>query len=449
MAWSDYPHLYARIFGAPLAVAVVPLKAMVEGLRARVEADARRDGPSERASVSMRATSVVTATEQAPVEARIAVIPVTGTLAHRAGFDANCTPIRGYDAISRDLREALADSSIDAILLDVDSPGGEVAGLPELANELMAARGVKPIHAVANTVAASAAYWLASAADRVTASPSAQVGSIGIVALHVDQSEKDKAEGLTYTFVHAGERKVEGHPHAPLSDDARKNVQARVDALYGTFVDHVAKARGLEPSAVIGTKAAVLSAQEAKASGLVDAVGTYDEALRALADDVVGRAIGGTDVDAKAMQAKIAELESEKAKASAKIAELEAAQKAAADVAAKARAATIDAAILALKKRAEPNALAEDDVVQVRALYEAGNEKLAARMGDLLVSRASSTPGASGGTFTSLAEGTPQSTVKATVAHQAAQLRAAGWSVETNAEGTEITKKTPPSAAKK
>lgn len=440
MAWSDYPHLYARIFGAPLAVSVVPLKAMVEGLRARVEHG------STQLEASTRKPSALTIVDHdrkaaVPSSVRVAVIPMRGALAHRGGMDAACNEIRGYDALSAELRGAIADDAIDGVLLDVDSPGGEVAGLPELAAEVMAARGKKPIFAVVNTIAASAAYWLAASADKVFVSPSGQVGSIGIVVLHVDQSAKDKADGLSYTFVHAGENKLDGHPHAPLADAAKAKVQERVDAIYGQFVDHVAKARGIDASAVLATKADVLGPDKAKAAGLVDAIGTYDEAMNALAAEVVARN-GGVGMDAKAILAENEKLKIEQAQAQAKIAALELAQKTGAEAVAKAKAEAITAKVEALKKRAVPNAVSESDLTNVRALYEGGHDAMADRMGDLLVSGSGSTT--QGGKLFSLAGGSPADSHKATVAHQANQLRAAGWHVETNAEGTEITKKTPP-----
>ena len=119
--------------------------------------------------------------------------------------------------------EAMADKSVTSIVLDVDSPGGSVYGVSELARKIYQSRGKKPIIAVANSLMASAAYWIASAADEIHVSPGAEVGSIGVIAVHVDRSENNAKEGFNVSYITAGEYKAEGNPDAPLSED-RKSV---------------------------------------------------------------------------------------------------------------------------------------------------------------------------------------------------------------------------------
>src|SRR5690606_4285100 len=116
---------------------------------------------------------------------------------------------------------ALRDPAVSAIVIDVDSPGGTVTGVAELAEQIFEARGKKPIYAIANALAASAAYWIASAAEELWVTPSGDVGSIGVYAMHEDISEMEAEMGLKVTLISAGEYKTEGNPHEPLGDEAR------------------------------------------------------------------------------------------------------------------------------------------------------------------------------------------------------------------------------------
>ena len=143
------------------------------------------------------------------------------------------------------LDAARDDPEVKAILLDIDSPGGESGGVFDLADRIRAATLVKPVWAVANDMAFSAAYALASAAQKVYVSRTGGVGSIGVIAIHVDQSLRDAQEGLHFTAVYAGDRKNDLTPHAPLSNDAQRFLQGEVDRVYGLFVDTVARQRGL------------------------------------------------------------------------------------------------------------------------------------------------------------------------------------------------------------
>lgn len=213
----------------------------------------------------------------------VSVIPVYGVITQRMNLMSAMSGGTSVEQLTAQLREALADPEVGAIVFDVDSPGGAVEGILELAAEIRASRGQKPMAAVANTTMASAAYWLASQADEVIASPSAQVGSIGIIGVHVDQSEQDKMIGESYTFVTAGEGKADGNSHEPLTDSARADMQAMVDEFYAAFVGDVAKGRGVSRATVTGEwKAQVFSATKAKAGGLVDRVDTLDATVRRL-----------------------------------------------------------------------------------------------------------------------------------------------------------------------
>ncbi|MGE0108766.1 MAG: S49 family peptidase [Bdellovibrionales bacterium] len=142
-----------------------------------------------------------------------------------------------------------------------------------------AARQAKPVWAVANEEAFSAAYALAASAERIYISRTAGVGSIGVIAVHLDQSQADEEEGLKYTAIFAGEHKDDYSPHKPLADPARNSLQKEVNRIYAMFVQSVANGRELDPSAIKKTQAALFFGDEAKAAGLADKLGTFDTAL--------------------------------------------------------------------------------------------------------------------------------------------------------------------------
>ncbi|NKA06604.1 serine peptidase [Ralstonia solanacearum] len=214
--------------------------------------------------------------------AQIAVIPIHGTLVRRTvGLEAE-SGLASYTAIGDQLDAALADPGVAAILLDVDSPGGESGGVFDLADRIRAAAAIKPVWAAANDMAFSAAYALACAASRVFVSRTGGVGSIGVIAMHVDQSVKDAKDGVRYTAVFAGARKNDLNPHEPITDEAQAQLQAEVSRIYRLFVATVGSYRGLSAEAVTATEAGLFFGQDAVAAGLADAVGTFEDALAQL-----------------------------------------------------------------------------------------------------------------------------------------------------------------------
>lgn len=187
----------------------------------------------------------------------------------------------GLQAFRAQLRDAVNADDITAIVLDVDSPGGSTDLIAETAAELRAARAVKPLIAVANTWAASAAYWLAAQADELVVTPSGEVGSIGVYCAHEDYSGYEDQIGIKTTLVSAGKYKTEGNPYEPLSDEAREALQEKVDAYYGLFVADVAKGRGVPASAVKAGygEGRMLTAQQAVAENLADRVDTLEATI--------------------------------------------------------------------------------------------------------------------------------------------------------------------------
>ncbi|ODU09040.1 S49 family peptidase [uncultured Aquimonas sp.] len=266
------PHLAARLFGVPLAIHRPKLDIILSVLGARV-------GITDMAAPADYAPPV---RQPTPATSKVAVIPIHGTLVRRTSGLEAASGLASYTDIAAQIDAALASPDVAAILLDVDSPGGESGGVFDLADRIRAAAQVKPVWAVANDIAFSAAYALASAASRVFVARTGGVGSIGVIAMHVDQSVKDAKDGLHYTAVFAGERKNDLNPHEPISDVAHAVLKAEVDRIYGLFVETVARHRGLDADAVRATEAGLFFGESAIAAGLADAVGSFDEALAQL-----------------------------------------------------------------------------------------------------------------------------------------------------------------------
>lgn len=279
---SSMPHLASRIFGTPLLIHPRKLDVILSVLGPRLGLAMSDDSQQLIKQLAAQAPPV----NSTSLTSNIAVISVSGTLVRRAAAVDAASGLTSYAAISAQLAQAVRDPAVNAILLDIDSPGGEAGGAFDLADQIVAARQIKPIWAVANDDAFSAAYAIASAATRVYVTRTGGVGSVGVIALHVDQSQRDAMSGLRYTAVYAGDRKNDMSPHAPLSTDAAQALQAEVDRLYGLFVSTVAVNRNLSAQDVQDTEAGLYFAQDAIDAGLADVVGTLDDALIALSEEL-------------------------------------------------------------------------------------------------------------------------------------------------------------------
>lgn len=190
----------------------------------------------------------------------------------------------GLNVFRANLRAALANDDVSTIVLNIDSPGGRGDLVSETADEIAAAG--KPIIAVANTLCASAAYWIAAAADEVIVTPSGYVGSVGAYRLHEDWSGFNEQMGIDPTYVYAGEYKVEGNIDNPLSAEARQAWQEDIDDCYAMFVNAVAKGRGVKASVVKSDygQGRVVRAKNALAAGMVDRVATLEQTLGRVMD---------------------------------------------------------------------------------------------------------------------------------------------------------------------
>ncbi len=261
--------LARRLAARPLALAPRAVEALVAAPQAFL-------GEAERPQA--------TGTAWQMTEGGIGHLPILGPLVQRGDWLTGMFGITSYDDVAAAAEAAFADPGTRAVLMEIDSPGGEVAGLFDLVDRLAALKAGtgKPLWAIAREQALSAGYAIASVADRVLVTQTGEVGSIGVIAVHVDQSAHDQAEGRKYTLIHAGAKKADGNPHIPLSPEALADVQADVDDLYARLVARMARARGMSPEAIAATEAAIFRGQNALGAGLADGIATLDSAHAAL-----------------------------------------------------------------------------------------------------------------------------------------------------------------------
>jgi signal peptide peptidase SppA len=262
--WAILPETYTKI------VSLVQLRAAGVTLT-RADVEARIGGsPRERPE-----TNVVDG---------IGVISMFGVLAQRMNLFASISGGTSTEQMAAEFRALVDDRDVRAIVFAIDSPGGSVYGIDELASEIRASRGRKPIIAHADSMAASAAYWLGAQADEVIVTPGGDVGSIGIVTAHTDLSGAAEKAGIKTTLISAGPYKTEGNPYAPLSEEAAAHLQSRVDVTYTRFLKAVAGGRRVTESAVrtgFG-QGRLLGAEDALALGMVDRIESFDQTFARL-----------------------------------------------------------------------------------------------------------------------------------------------------------------------
>jgi signal peptide peptidase SppA len=186
-----------------------------------------------------------------------AIITIEGSLVNRGEWIGAASGLVSYEGIEAQVSAALADANVSSIVLDIDSPGGEATGMYALAAKIRSARQIKPVVALVNDLAASAAYGIASQADQILVSPTSVVGSVGVVLLHLDVSKQMEMKGQVPTLIYAGAHKVDGNPFAPLPDTVKADLQRDVMTFYDRFVETVAAGRGdrISESAIRATEA--------------------------------------------------------------------------------------------------------------------------------------------------------------------------------------------------
>jgi signal peptide peptidase SppA len=293
MSEKKYPHILRAVSETPWAILPSKLAAILDMLALRAsgqqltaeEIQARiGKGPPHR---------------DASQAGTVVVLPLYGVIAPHADAMTDVSGGTSVDTFAANFRSVIADDSVKAIVLDVDSPGGTTDLVSELATEIRSARGTKPIVAVANTMAASAAYWIMSQADEIVVTPSGSVGSIGVFAAHDDVSGLQDQLGVKTTLISAGKYKVEGNPFEPLTDEAKQAIQDRVDEAYDMFVNDVAKGRGVSATEVKSGfgEGRMVSAAMAVNSGMADRVATLGATIARVANPNGRSRVGSSAMD--------------------------------------------------------------------------------------------------------------------------------------------------------
>lgn len=278
----SYAHVARTVYSEPWALLPSVHRHMIEIVSERLRA-----GRLDASEIEARLDGVMAAPPSSTQQTRggsIAVLPLYGLISQRAGMMQDMSGGTSTEAFTAQIRQLAADPGIVAIVIDVDSPGGGVSGVEEAAQAIFDARATKPIVAVSNSLNASAAYWLSSQAHEVIVSPSSETGSIGVYTAHLDESAAHEMAGERVTLISAGEFKTEGNSFEPLSDEARAEMQGRVDRVYVDFLAAVARGRGVKADAVRAGygQGRVVGAKQAVALGLADRVDTLEGTIARL-----------------------------------------------------------------------------------------------------------------------------------------------------------------------
>lgn len=285
------PHIAARIFNTPLLIHPQKLDAIIAGLGPRLfevsAADIRnlQDPTLQQLPAELFSTKKGEYNKERgyKVVDGVAVIGINGITVHRTRMEGPSSYLIGYNDITADIEHAMENSDVHAILRVYDSPGGESSGAFEHSDRLRDMRGKKPMIAIADSIAASAAYMAGTAADELVVSQTGYVGSIGVVMRHADLSRALANEGVNITHIYAGAHKIDGNPYAPLPEQVRADFQTEINSLYEMFIDTVVKNRNITAEAVRGTEARTYRGEEAVRVGLADRVSTTDALISELA----------------------------------------------------------------------------------------------------------------------------------------------------------------------
>lgn len=256
--------LMGRLFGRPHAVWPAKLEMTIAAFQSRLNLRAQprafdddEEVYSSRPRGAYRPYSVT--------GSGVAVVPISGVLVHRAGqIDATTSdPLRSYESIQADLAMAANDRDVRAVVLNLDTPGGECTGVSATGRAIAALAEAMPVVACANGYALSAGMWLASAADMIVVEELGAVGSIGVVAAHVDMSGADRQDGFAYRYYFQGDHKVDLNPHEAPTPDAEALLMADIRSAYDMFTGFVAEQRGMPVEEIVATQARVYSGADA------------------------------------------------------------------------------------------------------------------------------------------------------------------------------------------
>ena len=281
----NYEHIASALFDRPLAVAEGKARMLTNVLLGRIMPDAPR---ADIVDDDLTARHSARGTPTIHTRDDVAVIEVVGTLVQRGGWIGASSGLTSYQGLRTQIEEARDDPGVKAIALEIDSPGGEVAGLPDLADVIRAAREVKPVRAYVADLAASAAYVLASQASEVIVSRTSMVGSMGALMVHYDISAALQEAGVRPTIISSGRRKSDFAQELPLAEAALTWAQSEVDQARDMISEIIASGRGdsLNKAAALATEAGLFTGQAAVAAGLADRVGDPAQEFRAWVADI-------------------------------------------------------------------------------------------------------------------------------------------------------------------
>jgi capsid assembly protease len=281
---NNLPFLAQRFFNTPLAIRPEKAEVIMSALADRLGITSlqRLNGEAMKPDAAAYGRAGDNPRTGYDVAAGVAVIPICGTLVQKSGSLRPYSGMTGYDGIRQNFLTALADPEVEAIALDIDSPGGEVAGCFDLVDTIYQARGEKPIWAILDEGAYSAAYAIASAADRITVPRTGGTGSIGCIWMHVDWSRALSEQGLAVTLITYGDRKADGHPEIPLSKEAKARFQSDITTMGELFVETVARNRKLPAAKVRGMEALTYLGAQGVDVGLADEIASPDAAFISL-----------------------------------------------------------------------------------------------------------------------------------------------------------------------
>lgn len=294
---SKFARVSSRLFNSPLMLrpekAEMLCAALVDrlGIQKLDTIDGRSLGVAQMRQMAMDDdgywSKPKTPRDMYEVRRGVATIEIGGTLVHKLGGVEPYSGMRGYDQIDRILCDALANEDVGAVLIDLDSPGGEVSGCFSFAGKLASltkrAGGSKPIVAFANEMACSAAYAIAASCDAVMTTSTGQVGSIGVWTMMVDMTKGLSKNGIEVTMIRAGERKARGGPYEHADKATVDKLQGWVDETWDIFAAHIAATRPISKRAVLSLEGDWFTGSDALGVGLVDAVDTPEAIFEAVA----------------------------------------------------------------------------------------------------------------------------------------------------------------------
>ena len=294
----NLPHIASMAFNEPLMLEPAYARVFFCALAGQLGISRLTDAVSGDSLTAQEAlaTLALSGDDDGPRQARsyqvmngIAVLPVSGTLVSRTRALQPYSGMTGYNGIIARLQQAASDPMVDGILLDMDTPGGMVAGAFDCADIIARVRDIKPVWALANDMNCSAGQLLASAASRRLVTQTARTGSIGVMMAHSNYGAALEKQGVEITLIYSGSHKVDGNPYSHLPDDVRETLQSRMDATRQMFAQKVSAYTGLSVQAVLDTEAAVYSGQEAIDAGLADELVNSTDAITVIRDALDAR----------------------------------------------------------------------------------------------------------------------------------------------------------------